>query len=355
MSEPNSLYSFSYNNGDGYFPLPPLSANPAPTILIGDKTLYTLATFCEQILNNNLNPRFAQDMFGCGVKTAGLPSYLDGYVVAQSVFYKLHPQILTTTGFNFPLLSISEMGMKPVTVANGNPALYRTFNISWIMPPLTAGQSQVMATYWSYAAKTLIDYITLGYDPKVNPNGPSCWITSGIAGGEWGNILFTHSLGSHRVDKNRTEDLPFPTMSATWSCWEINQLGVPQNYASTPLTSIYFQGAWGNDGYNATNPLQNIADGYAYPNLTISSIYPESGSAVNGDTLVYVSGTGFLETNTYTITFNGAVGRNVVVQNDSLLTVITNPSVGYAVGTGNVVISDQNDNTYTATNVWTYT
>src|SRR5271165_3073065 len=106
MSEPGSFYSFNGDNADGYMPLPSVIINNTPTLILGDATLYNLASFIEKIFNNNLNPRFSQDMFNAGVKNRGLPSYRDGYAIAEVVYYKLHPQILTTTGFLFPLLSI---------------------------------------------------------------------------------------------------------------------------------------------------------------------------------------------------------------------------------------------------------
>jgi hypothetical protein len=210
-----------------------------------------------------------------------------------------------------------------------------------------------MAPWWSIATKTFINYMKLGYDPKVNPNGPSVWITSGISGGEFGNIVFTQSLGTHKKKEDKVEDMAFPTLTATWSCWEENQWGLPQNYPNS-LTSISFSGSL-NDGYNINNPLPNTADGYINPNLSITSISPTSGSAVNGDTLVYISGTAFLPYNTYTVSFNGAIAKSPRVVNQNLISVITNQSINSNTGLGNVIISDNNGNSFTLINGWTYT
>ena len=90
------------------------TTNSTPSLLIGDTTLYTIGNFFRQLLNSNLLPRFGEDMFNAGVKTAAIPSYIDGYAVAQVVTYPLYPHILLTTTFKFPLLSVSQTSMQSV-------------------------------------------------------------------------------------------------------------------------------------------------------------------------------------------------------------------------------------------------
>jgi len=349
-SSPDGYFSYSSGSTQVY-PLPTQQSNSTAATLLGDQVIYQIGNFFRQILNNNLNPRFSQDMLQVGISHANLPTYHDGYAVAQVVDYALYPHILNTTDYQFPLLSVVQTGMaanQHTIVKNG---IRRDFQVSWIMPPMTGTQSLIFQPYLSMGAKAWLDFGGIGYDPKVSTQ--SIWLTSGIVQGALGDIRMLPFQGTQAKGSD-WQQVAFPALTLNLSVWEDNQLGVTQLEAPLPtFTEAYIQVNMA-DGYNINNPFENVADGYAIPNLSISSLSVVSGS-LQGETLVFISGQGFLVDNIYTVSFNGAVGKTATVRNVQMLQVITNPSVGGLAGTGNVVITDQFGQTYQIHNGWTYT
>ncbi len=342
QSSPGAIWTF---NSDGeFYPLPSYTSNPTPSLELGDVTLYTISSFFQQILNSNLLPRFANDMLNCGIKNEKLPSYHDGYAVGKVYPYALYPDILKTTEIQFPALCVYQTNATPVQFTTVKIGMKRDFIISWIMPPMTAQQEFVFMTHQSIAAKAIIGFGSVGYDPKVST--VSAWQSIGLAGGEFGKISLLPFQGMNH-DGNKAK---FPAISVPFSVWEINQLGLPQN-TNGNFESVYLEVDLG-DGYNINNPLPNIADGYIIPNLSITSFTPTSGS-VQGDTQVFITGNGFNPTGQYTVSFNGAIAKTPFVRSNQLMQVITNPSIGGATGSGNILIQDNLGNSYEISG-WSY-
>jgi hypothetical protein len=345
-SSPDGYWSF--NNGETY-PLPDYSADSTPSLILGDQTLYTVANFFRNITNSNLQPRFSEDMSNAGIKNANIPTYVDNTAVAQVVTYPLYPNILTTSQFKFPLMSVSQTGMQSVMFTSVKTSVKRDFAVTWVLPPMTAPQLNVLQAHLSIAAKSWMAYGSIGYDPKLSTT--SAWNQAGIAFGELGKVSMMPFKGNKPVE-NGWQEVMFPAITLNLSLWEVNQLGLPINYPII-LGDIGIQLNVA-DGYNINNPLNNFIDGYVYPNLTLTSISPNSGS-IQGDTLCFITGQGFNAANTYTVSVNGAVGKSVLVRSPVMLQFITNQSINAATGTGNLVVSDNLGNTATLTNGWTYT
>lgn len=343
---------FSYSAGSQVYPLPDVVSNPTPTTLLGDQLLYQIGTFFQQILNSNLLPRFAEDMLAIGVSATNVPTYQDGYAAAQVVDYPLYPHILSTNAYKFPLISVVQTGLATNQHTIVKVGMRRDIKVSWILPPMTGSQSLIFQPYLAIAAKAWADYAGIGYDPKVNTQ--SIWLTAGVVDAILGEFSFAPFQGQQPASNSGWQQVAFPAMTFSLSVWEDNQLGLPQN-ALPDFVGGYIQVNLA-DGYNVNNPLDNIADGYAYPNLSLTSLSTSTGS-VQGETLVFISGQGFVPQNTYTITFNGAVANAIAtsVRNTQMLQTITNPAINATPGVGNVVVTDQFGHTAILINAWEYT
>ena len=338
---------FSFNDNAISYPLPDVSVDDIPSLILGDTTLYAISNFFTELLNSNLLPRFAEDMFNIGVKNAVNPNYYDGVAVKQTVFYPLYPNILTTNSFKFPLLSVSQTGMEAIQFTTVKTSIKRDFAATWVLPPMDAAQLAVLQPHLSIAAKAWIGYGATGYDPKFST--VSAWKTAGVAFGEMGKVSFKPFQGM-APNASSWKEVIFPAMTMTLSFWENNQLGLPQpNTQDFTQASIQLNVA---DGYNLTNPIYNLIDGYVNPILTLTSFSPSSGS-IQGDTLVYLTGTGFISNRTYTVSFNGSVSTNTFVRSPVMLQVITNPAINAQVGVGDIIVTDNFSNTFTI-NGWSY-
>ncbi len=342
---------WSFNGGtSALYPLPSVGVNPEEVLQLGDPTLYYMCVFFTQILQQNLLPRFSEEMLSAKMSTANLANWIDGYACAQTVFHPLYPDNLTTNNYKFPLLAIHPVGEKFIHLTMTNLATQRNFLVSWVMPPMSPKQLNKLEPFMTMAAKALMVYGNQGYDPKVNPNGPSVWQTAGLSFGFIDGVSYEPYVGSVQIagtDKYKMEY--FPSLKMKISFVERNQAPVPQNFESFSGISLLQENLV--DGYNPANPIVNFIDGYVYPNVTVTSCSPASGS-IQGNTLLIIQGTGFLN-NISKVTVCGAVAKQVSVQSPTLMMVVTNP--GISVGTGDVVAYDEQGNPYTLHNGFTYT
>lgn len=346
----DSTWSFSAG-GAASFPLPSLGTNPEEVLHLGDPTLYYMCVFFSQILQQNLLPRFSDEMAAARMTTANLPNWVDGYACAQAIFHPLYPDNLTTTNYKFPLLAIHPIGEKHFNFTLTNLAVRRDFLVSWVLPPMNAKQLNKLETFMTIASKAFLAFGYQGYDPKVNPFGPSFWQQAGVAFGYIEGVQFKPYLGSVQIqgtDKYKAEY--FPSLQMRIGFVERNQMPVPQNYESFSGISLLREDLV--DGYNPANPITNFIDGYVYPNITLTSCSPNTGS-IQGNTLLVVQGTGFLMQKIARITVNGAQVKSFNVKSPTVILAVTNP--GITVGTGDVVAYDQQGNAYTLHNGFTYT
>jgi IPT/TIG domain len=341
---------------DGYFgfdsvvyPLPSLTDNPTPILPLGDPVYYQVCAFFSQLLNTNLMPRFANEAMACGMTHATFQNWVDNIVVAQTVAFPLTPDLLKTTDFKFPLLAVhtERTFLRQWTLTD--VVTQRDLVVSWILPPLSVGQYNRLYEFFGMAEKTWVAYGPQGYDPKVDPEGPSVWQISNLSFGALREVAYLPYLG---MDMKVGKDANFPSIQLKMSLVERNQRPIPQNFE--PFTGIVTLQENLVDGYNPANPIDNFVDGYIYPNITLVSCLPASGS-VQGNTQLVLQGTGFEPQKISLVTVCGAPAIGINVLSQTLMMVTTTPSVGGLPGTGNVVVYDQSNNAYTLVNGFTYT
>lgn len=330
--------------GNVVFPLPSIGSNPTPIIQLADPVEYQICSFFSQLLNTNLLPRFSDEAAACGLTHANLQNWIDGYAVAQTVAFPLYPAILKSTDFKFPLMAVHPVGSDPIQVTLTDSAIQRTLVISWVFPPLSPVQMNKMYHFLGDAEKVWMLYGQQGYDPKVNSN--SIWQTAGLSFGALLEIDYEPYLGLNQKD----EDNYFPSIQFTIQVVEKNIRPVPQNFTTFNNLNLQLNVV---DGYNIASPIVNFIDGYITPDISITSCTPNTGS-VNGGTLVYVHGNGFSADKIKRadqLTFNGSPAKQITVLTPTLMLALTNPNVA---GTGNVVFTDLQGNTYQLTNGFTF-
>lgn len=344
----DGYYSFNSQT----YPVPSTSVDATPILQLADPVIYKLASLITQLLNKDLLPRFQEEAIACGLTHANIDNWVDGVAVAQTVVFPFtsNPTLLKTTDFKFPLLSIypesEEFHMLTLTTL----ATKREIVVTWILPPLTPGQYNKMYPFFSVATKTILAYASQGYDPKIGTS--SFWKQAGLSFGEIYDVIYEPLEGLHKTPN--TKDMVqamFPCIELRMATFERNKAPVPQNYP-TNLSKIELQINLV-DGYNPASPVVDFADGYIVPDISITSVSPNTGT-IHGNTLVYVHGTGFAAEkikNASQLTFCDSPAKQVTVLTPSLMLALTNPN---AAGIGDVVFTDLQSNTYKLTNGFTY-
>lgn len=341
---------FSFNSK--ILPAPSIIDDPTPVVQLVDPTLYQLSVFFKQLLNTNLQPRFSEEANLCGLTHANLDNWVDGYAVAQVTDFPLHRLTLEGNDFKFPMLNVLVEEEFPDQLTLTNVSIKRDFVVSYVLPPLTARQYNKLYSFLKVAAKVFIDYGQQGYDPKVNPSGPSVWQTAGLSFGTLNSIKYDKFPG---LDKTGKMPVDFPCMQFRLSFWERNQLPVAQNYEA--FTGIDLLELDYVPESNPGNPINNFIDGYVYPDINLSSVLPSVGS-IAGGTLITIKGTGFLSQKIQSasqLTVCGVPVAQVVVKSPTILMAITNPGViGTENITGDIVLADNVGHVYTLANSFTY-
>jgi hypothetical protein len=341
----DSLFQF---NAGYTLPAPSLTVNPTAIVQLIDPTIYQLSNFFAQLLNTNLMPRFAQEAQECGLTHENLDNFVDNVAVAQKTAFPLHRLTLQGNDFKFPMLNVMIEQEQPHQITLTNVGIKRDICVSWVLPPLTIRQYNRLYYFLSEVSKIWTGYGQQGFDPKVMPNGPSVWQTAGLSYGSLNNVKFGHFQG---LNKDGKLSVDFPSIQYRLSFVERNQLPVAQNYQSfshvTYQQSIY-------DGYNIANPINNFVDGYVYPNITLTSCSPNTGT-IKGYTLVQINGTGFTAGKIQSlsqITVCGAQVASFLIQSETVIIIVTNP--GITTGIGDIVLTDLDSNKYVLSNAFTY-
>ncbi len=344
---------FSFDNGNiTTYPLPGILADPTPVLQLADPVVYAIATFFTEILNTNLSPRFQDECRAVGLTHANFDNWIDGYAVAQTIVFPLNSCLLQSTNFRFPLLAIQPIKEEYHQWTLTNLSTCREFEIAWILPPLSPAQMNRIYPFFKVASNALLAYGTQGYDPKVNPDGPSFWQTAGLSFGRMYGATYIDYDG---FDINKKEVF-FPSIQLSLDFVERNQQPVPQPNQED-FTSVYLQENIISQE-NPANPIDNFIDGYVVPNITITSCTPSSGT-IQGNTLLIIQGTGFNSaTLTYLSQLNicGVPVQQLVVKSPTVIMAITSPAViGVVSQLGDVIITDTAGNTYDLINSFTYT
>ena len=342
---------------DGYFsfadqsvelyPLQSITNDPTPVLKIADPVMYAIATFFSELLQTNLLPRFANEAAACKLTHANLDNFVDGYAVAQTIVFPLNEQLLKANEFRFPLLAIQPESEEYANWTLTNLATKRSFRVAWILPPLTAFQYNRMYPFFGLASKVLFSYGNQGYDPKVNPQGPSFWQTVGVSFGFMDGVTYEPYEGtSAKGDKAY-----FPCIEMGMSFVERNQQPVRDNFESfTEVSTLQINL---NDGYNPANPIVDFIDGYVPPNITLTSCGPATGT-IQGGTMVTIKGTGFDPNKGLSLTLDGSPAAKMVVQSPTIILAVTNPGPGVTGTIGPVVITDAQNNQYSLPSGFAY-
>ena len=260
---PNAIVGAYWSFTEGVlYPAPTYLSNPTASILLVDPLLYQIGNFFRNITASNMLPRFAEDMYSAGIKTSNLANYQDGYAVAELVAYKLTPTLLKTNAYKFPLMGVWQSDFQPVQFTTVKTGAKRTFQVSWIMPPMGAKQVLYLQSWMSLLAKTWIAYGPQGYDPKLSDS--SVWLNLGVAYGEIHSLTLNKPFAGQELVDGKLREADFPTVTMTLSFWEINQLGLPQNYPGPFSGAVLKVGgiAQGADGYGDGYMPAFYIDGY---------------------------------------------------------------------------------------------
>lgn len=309
-----------------------------------DPATQTILRYFSGILQINLGTDFATDAVACGFTNAHMNFVRDGYMVASAVSFPVAPT-LQAQDYKFPLLSVYRLKRTFEQHSSMKVVIKSDYVINYILPPLSVFQYNTLYKYLQAVSDTLVQRTWQGYDPAYN-GGEQVWKTANIAyatleGDEYGSFL---------GQDGKTE---FPSIRLNMSVMEESQF-VESNYNS--MTNAFIE-VDHYDGYNLSIPVSNIADGYANPNLSLTTISVSSGSVLGG-TMVQITGSGFENViasggSSYNVTLNGAPVSRLIVRSNTILLVVAGP--GATTGTGNVVIKDSLGNIATLSGAWTYT
>jgi hypothetical protein len=328
-------YLFGWNSS--IFPLSPAAS-------LTDPVTNTILRYFQNIIKINLGQAFALDAAACGYLNQQMNFVVDGNMVPQALAYP-PDSTLTTTNYKFPLIYCHRLSREFQQFTDMKLMIKSEYVIGFILPPLDNIQYNYLYKYLAYVSDVLVQRSWQGYDPNYN-NSEQVWITAKIAYA----LLNKDEYGSFLGTDGKTE---FPGIRFHMSVMEESQF-VESNYSEMEnifvQTNVY-------DGYNLSLPVDNFADGYVNPNLSIIGLNVVSGS-VNGGTVIEVVGDGFLnitpsQVASFAVTLNGAPVNRIVVKTNQVILALSGP--GPSTGTGNVVITDRLGNVATLTNGWTYT
>lgn len=342
---------------DGYIsfdsqviPVASITVDPTSIIKLTDPVLYTAATFFQQLLQTNLQPRFSREAVAVGLTHASLDNWVDDEIVSQTTAFPLNSLTLQGNDFKFPHLNAVVEHEEPFQFSLTNSGIQRDLAISWLLPPLSVRQYNRLYHFLSQASKVWIAYGQQGYDPKVNK--VNVWATCNASFGSLNSVDFDNFRG---LDKDGNLEVHFPAIIFRLSVFERQQLPVPNNY-TIPINSFSIDINLV-DGYSPANPI-NFIDGYVYPNIYLSSCNPSSGS-IQGGTTVLLTGQGFFSnklSDQSSITIAGAPVSVWEIKTDNLIQLLTPPGIiGTSGQTGAIVLTDNLGYTYNLSNCYTYT
>lgn len=319
-------------------------AVPGETLSSLDPVTNTILRYFTNVIKINLGAAFAADAALCGFTNAkGMNFLIDGYMVAQSVSFPVSSS-LSVADYKFPLLSVYRTKRKFTQNSSMKVIIESEYDVNYILPPLSIIQFNKLYKYLSAVSDVLVDRTWRGLDINYN-HGEQVWKTAKVAYA----LMHGDEYGSFLGQDGKTE---FPSIKLSLTMMEESQF-VPSNY--NELDNVFFEVDL-HDGYNLALPINNFVDGYANPNLSITSLNINSGSILGG-TAVLITGSGFENVissiiPTYAVTLNGAPVSRLIVRSNTILLISSGP--GVVDGIGDVVVTDKLGNTITLTNGWQY-
>jgi hypothetical protein len=319
----------------------PLTAGA--TLATADTPTNTILRYYSNIIQANLGAAFAADAAQCNFLHASLNYIVDGSMVAQAVSFPVS-STLKITDYKFPLLSVYRTKRDFVQHSSLKVMIESQYDVCFILPPLTTRQFNFLYKYLELVSDVLVTRTWQGFDPLYN-SGEQVWKSANIAYAEMHNDQYGSFLGAD----GSTE---FPSIKLNIKMMEETQ-NVLSDFNSLNKVSIEVDLY---DGYNLSNPVKNITDGYVNPNLGISSLSVSSGS-IAGGTLVTILGAGFQNINSsltpsFAATFNNVPVNSLIVKDTNTMLVKT--GAASQTGIGNVILTDILGNSINLVDGWTY-
>lgn len=307
-----------------------------------DNVSSTILRFFQNIIQINLGTSFATDAISCGLVNPTFGYIVNGNMCPQAVSFPVD-SLLKTTNFKFPLLSAYRLTREFQQFTDMKLMIKSNYAVNFILPPLSVEQYNVLYKYLAEVSDVLVDRSWRGFDINYN-GGEQVWKTAKIAY----TLLNKDEYGSFLGQDGKTE---FPSIRFHMSVLEESQF-VESNY---PAMSNIFVKTDLYDGYNLSNPYDNIADGYVNPDLSVISLSVNSGTAAGG-TVVAIMGDGFLnvlpsQLASYAVTLNGAPVNKILVKSNQIIIVVSGPG---PLGSGDIVITDKLGETSILVGEWVY-
>lgn len=306
-----------------------------------DPVIFTLGNYITAIIQNYLGPSFSQEWARVMNPNSSLnPSQGP---VGDIVFNPLNAQLLETTDYQFPLLSLyrekEQYDQKVLFYID----TVSSFVLHYVLPPMNQEQLNVFQPFLPYLSKTFLKFFWQGADPLYQ-SYQNQFEEAGISqywlrGAQYPQIVAQNAEG-------RTQF--YPNIQIRFDIMEQERIPVPQNYL--PITQVYIQSNVINDGYGPQDGYNNIADGYVNAFVNIVSFNPTSGPP---NTWITMKGYGFLQVAPNSIQIAGIPVVSQVIRSDNVITILSGPSLQNI--SGPITVQDNLGNTYTSSSNFTYT
>lgn len=284
-----------------------------------DKLLFHTLPFFKFCLETFMGARFLEEAGLAGA------SHIT-QTVADQIPYNVE-DFLASGHYNFPLLcawrTSSDVRDRRATHRGDDSRI----SVAWAMPPLKAGEMEVLAPFLK-GARDIIDFMThQGFHPDYTPAGStageSVWKVAGIEAIQFVRAEFGHF--------RPTEDLAFPCVLMDLQVLERSD-AVPSQFSVLDGTDINID-LTAQDGTKVSNFVQ----AKSFPAPTLTSLDVATGSKAGGTT-VTATGTGFIVNTQPRVTVGGVEATSVVVLSATQVRFVTPAHDAYDTFAADVVV-----------------
>lgn len=203
MTQPVDYGTFQV--GAVALPLP--TGSPNMLLQDADPSLFFALDFWAWLIGQYVGPRVAQVCSASGIKDQ------KGVAIAQAVAqqYPWDPmQELGSTQFGFPLLAAYRKDSKYKRKTAGHEHDRGTFDLLYILPPLTAGQLEALVPVFRAVELTIREKTTQAWDPGYQPPVPGSTLGQNVWGPTCANVESIGFDEGHYGIAPGTGNLKFP-------------------------------------------------------------------------------------------------------------------------------------------------
>jgi IPT/TIG domain len=317
-------------------PLPTSSGNSL--LRDADPPVFYALDYFSYLITTYAGPRLMN-----AVQMAGLGSVIQSPVAQQ---YPILPQpFFQSNQFRFPLLCVARTGASTRRHTAGWESDRWTFDVLYVLPPLTEGQSELMLPVRKAVYDALRHKATQGFDPGYTPPGGTIgqqpWALCGVE-----SIGFGHEL-------NEAKSVEYGALEGTGNIYfpSIRMLGYFVERDMYVPAANKFAGAdmeidlLGPDGSVA----QHFMDLATQQAPSVTSIAP-TGGTIAGGTSVTLTGTLFLPAPRVLF---GPYRATSVTWNSATNITATTPAIS-GPGTVSVTIQNRDGQAGSLQNAFTY-